>query len=157
MKKTIIIAITFLVLSACAQPDKSNSSSKENPTAYKTPIETVEYFMQLTNEKHDVKGAVALMADDIKFVGPAAKCNNKQEYEALLTQFLPFHKGWKKHQTFERGSEVCFIEDIYVLTPQGNTITLSLAEWLKVKDGKITEHKVFYDPGEFNKAFAEKK
>lgn len=129
------------------------STSNQKRMTDQSPIEIVERFMELTNDKQDIKAAVLLMADNIKFTGPAIQCQNKQEYEQLLNQFLPHHKGWKKHQVFEKGEEVCFIEDIYISTPQGNSITLSLAEWLKVKDGKITEHKVFYDPSEFNKAF----
>lgn len=126
---------------------------KEENTVMESPLTIVERFMELTNEKQDIKGALSLMAEDIKFIGPAIKCNNKQEYEALLNQFLSHHTGWKKHQVFERGNEVCFIEDIYISTPHGNEITLSLAEWLQVEDGKIVKHKVFYDPTEFNEAF----
>lgn len=119
----------------------------------KTALEIVTEFMHLTNDKNDIKGAVNLMADDINFIGPAARCKNKGEYESLLEQFLSAHSGWKHHQTFENGDEICFIEDIYVDTPNGNKITLELAEWFKVKNGKITQHKVFYDPSEFKKAF----
>lgn len=129
------------------------TTTKEKDMLVESPAAVVDRFMELTNEKGDIKGAVALMADDIKFIGPAVQCNNKQEYEALLNQFLSQHTGWKKHQMFENGNDVCVIEDIYISTPQGNEITLSLAEWLKVEDGKITEHKVFYDPTEFNTAF----
>lgn len=129
------------------------TTTKEKNKVMESPTLIVERFMELTNEKRDIKGAVSLMAEDIKFIGPVIRCNNKQEYENLLNQFLPHHKGWKKHQVFENGNEVCFIEDIFISTPQGNVIILSLAEWLKVEDGKITEHKVFYDPTEFNKAF----
>ena len=130
------------------------TTTNEKNIPAQSAIQVVERFMELTNEKRDIAGAVLLMADDIKFIGPAISCNNKQEYETLLNQFLSHHSGWKKHQVFEKENEVCFIEDIFITTPQGNTITLSLAEWLKVKDGKITHHKVFYDPSEFNQAFA---
>ncbi len=119
----------------------------------KTSLEIVEQFMQLTNEKHDIEGAVALMADDISFVGPAATCSNKQEYRELLKQFIPAHAGWKKHQAFEKGDEVVYIEDIYVNAPNGQRLTLELAEWFRVSNGKIQTHKVFYDPSEFKSAF----
>lgn len=117
------------------------------------PLEIVEKFLQLTNDDHDIEGAVGLMAEDIKFIGPAAQCNNKDEYRELLAQFIPVHIGWKKHQAFEKGDEVCFIEDIDVSTPQGKKITLELSEWFKISGGKIKEHKVFYDPTEFKSAF----
>ena len=119
----------------------------------KKPIEIVEEFIQLTNEDHDIEGAIELMAEDIKFVGPAIQCNNKEEYKAVLEQFIPTHSGWKKHQIFEKDNEVCFIEDIYLTTPQNKEITLELSEWFKVSNGRIIEHKVYYDPTEFNNAF----
>jgi hypothetical protein len=109
--------------------------------------------MRLTNEEHNIKGAVELMADDIKFIGPGMQCKNKMEYEELLNQFLSAHAGWKKHQSFEKGDEVCFIEDIYVNTPNGEQITLELAEWFKLSGGKIQRHRVFYDPTAFRSAF----
>lgn len=119
----------------------------------KSSIEIVEEFLQFTNEDHNIDGAVELMADDIKFMGPAATCNNKQEYKTLLEQFLPMHLGWKKHQSFEKDDEVCFIEDIYISTPEEKKITLELSEWFKISKGKIKEHKVYYDPTEFKNAF----
>jgi len=119
----------------------------------KKPLEIVEEFMRLTNEVHDIEGAVELMDEDIKFIGPAAQCNNKQEYRALLEQFIPMHTGWKKHQTFEKDDEVCFIEDIYISTPDQTKITLEISEWFKISKGKIQVHKVYYDPTEFMAAF----
>jgi len=119
----------------------------------KKPLEIVEKFMQLTNDDHDIEGAVELMAEDIKFIGPATQCNNRHEYRTLLEQFIPTHVGWKKHQVFEKGDEVCFIEDIYISTPQEKKITLELSEWFKVSQGKIIEQKVYYDPTEFKNAF----
>ncbi|MER3318042.1 MAG: nuclear transport factor 2 family protein [Allomuricauda sp.] len=118
-----------------------------------TALKTVKKFMRLTNEKGDIKSAVGLMADDIEFIGPAAKCKSKEEYAALLEQFLSAHNSWKLHQTFENGNEVCFINDIQVNTPNGGILTLELVEWFKVENGKIKRHKVFYDPTEFKKAF----
>jgi len=119
----------------------------------KKPLVIVEEFLHLTNEERDIEGAVNLMADDIKFVGPAVQCSNKHEYKALLEQFIPQHISWKKHQSFENGDEVCIIEDIVIATPQETQITLELSEWFKISNGKIKEHKVYYDPTEFKNAF----
>lgn len=116
-------------------------------------LEIVKKFMRLTNEKGDVNGAVNLMADDIEFIGPAAKCKNKEEYSALLEQFSSVHHSWQLHQIFENENEVCTINDIKVKTPSGNIIKLELAEWFKVEGGKIKMHKVFYDASEFKNAF----
>jgi len=115
--------------------------------------EIVREFIQFTNDHKNVAGAVSLMDENIKFVGPAMRCDNREEYETLLQNFLPRHTGWKHHQTLEQGSEICLIEDIYLKSPNGEEITLELAEWFKVENGKIVYHKVFYDPTEFLKTF----
>lgn len=120
----------------------------------KSAKEIVVEFLQYTNDHKDVAGAISLMDENIKFIGPAMKCTNRKEYEELLHNFLPRHTGWKHHQTLEQGNEICFIEDIYIKGPNGEDITLELAEWFKVENEKIVYHKVFYDPSEFKKAFS---
>jgi len=119
----------------------------------KKSLEIIEEFMRLTNDNHDIEGAMALMDENISFIGPAVKCSNRQEYGALLEQFLSAHTGWKKHQTFENGEDVCFITDIHLKTPNNQNITIELSEWFKLSNDKIIAHKVFYDPTEFNAAF----
>ena len=115
--------------------------------------DVVAEFIRYTNDHKDVAGAVSLMDENIKFIGPAMQCNNRAEYEELLNNFLHRHIGWKHHQTLEQGNEICLIEDIYLKGPKGEELTLELAEWFKVENGKIMYHKVFYDPIEFLKVF----
>lgn len=119
----------------------------------KSAKEIVTEFIQFTNDHKDVAGAVSLMSENIKFIGPAMQCNNRKEYETLLHNFLPRHTGWKHHQTLERGNEICLIEDIHLKGLNDENITLELAELFRVENGEIVYHKVFYDPTEFNKAF----
>ena len=126
---------------------------KEDPVITKTPLQIVNKFLELTNDKKDIAGAAQLMAEGITFVGPAAQTSGVKEYIALLEQVLPLHMGWKVFQRFENGDNVCVIEDIRIKTPADEIITLALAEWYKVSNGKITEHKVYYDPREFMTAF----
>ncbi len=117
------------------------------------PIEMVEKFMHLTNDQRDVEGAVGLMADNVKFDGPAAHCDNKQEYREMLSRFMPMHRGWKKRQVFENGSDVRFIDDISLEPPQGEMLTLEMSEWFTVTNGKIKAHRIFYDPAALKEAF----
>jgi ketosteroid isomerase-like protein len=118
-----------------------------------TPLEIVREFLLRTNDRGDISGAVELMAGDITFCGPVTHIDGREAYRALLEQFLGAHGGWKLHHAFENGDRVCVIDDIFVKTPSGETITLNLAELFHVRDGKIAEHQVFYDPHEFMKAF----
>ena len=119
----------------------------------KSAKEIITKFIELTNDHKDVDGAISLMDENIKFIGPAMQCNNREEYKDLLHNFLPRHIGWKHHSTLESGNEICFIEDISLKGLNDEEITLELAEWFRVENGKIVYHKVFYDPTEFNKAF----
>lgn len=118
-----------------------------------TPMSIVNEFLDLTNNKHDVAGAVELMASDIHFVGPVMELNGAQEYKRILERFLSVHVGWKKLAEFENRSDACVIAEIYIKTPAGSTITLKIAEWFIVRDGKISEHRIYYDPREFMTAF----
>ncbi len=38
-------------------------------------------------------------------------------------------------------------------TPSGTVITLQIADWIRVAEGKIVEQRIYYDPREFAKAF----
>lgn len=119
----------------------------------KSALEVVREFLRLTNDDGDIAGATQLLADNVRFSGPAITITGANEYAGLLQQFLSAHTSWVKYQEFQNGDDVCVIDDIQVKTPSGELITLSLAEWFKTANGKITEHKVFYDPREFVKAF----
>lgn len=119
----------------------------------KTPMNIVNEFLDLANNKRDIAGAVALMANDIHFIGPVMELKGTQEYKDILERFLSVHAGWKKLAEFENSGDVCVIDEIYIKTPVGSTITLKVAEWFIVRDGKIAEHTIYYDPREFVKAF----
>jgi limonene-1,2-epoxide hydrolase len=118
-----------------------------------TPLQTVEQFLEATNERRDIAAASSAMSDEIRFFGPARRCKGIHQYVELLETFLPLHVGWKIHATFENGNQVCVIEEIVVRDPRGENLTLELAEWFTVVDGKIVEHRVYYDPREFITAF----
>lgn len=145
---TIQKKITSLLICGAILISLASCDSKS-----KKALSVVRNFLHLTNEAKDIKGAVRLMADDIQFVGPATKISGSKEYAALLEKFLPMHIGWKMHKEFQNGDEICVIDDIFVRTPAQGKITLSLVEWFKVSEDKIVEHRVYYDPREFVKAF----
>jgi predicted SnoaL-like aldol condensation-catalyzing enzyme len=118
-----------------------------------SPLQIVEQFLHMTNDRKDIAGAAALMGEAIHFVGPAQQCEGRDAYVKLLEMFLPSHVSWRIHARFENTTDACVIGDIVVRDPRGAEITLELAEWYRVADGKIAEHRVFYDPREFMKAF----
>ena len=120
---------------------------------HKDPLSIVNAFLDLTNNKRDIAGALALMAGDVHFVGPAMETRGTAAYGQVLEKFLPVHTGWKKLAEFENGSEVCVIDEIYLAAPAGGTVTLKIAEWFTVRDARITRQVIYYDPREFLQAF----
>jgi ketosteroid isomerase-like protein len=119
-----------------------------------TALDTVNTFLKLTGaEIGDIAGASGLMTDDVQFIGPLMRVLGKKEYAALLGQFLPAHVATTVLQQFSQGDEVCSIDELVVRTPAGGTVTLTMAEWFRLRRGKIAEHRVFYDPREVATAF----
>jgi hypothetical protein len=102
----------------------------------------------------DLFGPIAeALTPDFKFTGPLMKTEGREQYVGLLCQFLPAHMGYQFHKQFENGNDVCSIYDMTVRPPAGGTLTVAMVDWLTVRDGKLCEQKLFYDPRGFAQAF----
>ena len=75
------------------------------------------------------------------------------EYIQLLVKFLQFHKKWQMLKQFENSNDVCSIYDLIMDKPAGGSLSVVIADWIRVVDGRIAEQKIYYDPREFVKAF----
>lgn len=115
-------------------------------------LETVNSFLQLTGAG-DAAGAARLLTEDVVFAGPLMTTVGSAQYAALLEKFLPAHVATRVRSQFVNDEEVCSINELDLRTPAGGTVTLAMAEWFRVRGGKISEHKVYYDPREFERAF----
>lgn len=117
-------------------------------------LDIVNLFLRTTNSANaDVDAATQLMTEDVQFIGPLMRTSGRGEYAALLRQFLPAHVDTRALRQFADGDEVCSIDQLAVRSPGGATITLELAEWFRLRDGRIAEHRIYYDPREFAAAF----
>lgn len=94
-----------------------------------------------------------LVDDNVVFVGPLQKASGKQELVSLNEQFLQLHKGTRLLKRFEAGSDVCSISEYVLNTPSGKPLTCTVAEWATVRDGRIANFRIYYDPREFAKSF----
>ena len=45
------------------------------------------------------------------------------------------------------------IYDLLIKSPSGKTVSITMADWIRVSNGKIAEQKLYYDPRDFMKAF----
>lgn len=121
-------------------------------------LETVNQFLELTSPKgrniQELLPKIAeLLESDFVFTGPLMTVEGREKYIALLSQFLTVHSGFRVLRQFEDGSDVCSINELTVTAPSGSKIKMEMAEWFKIRDGRIAQHTIFYDPREFSKAF----
>ena len=116
-------------------------------------LKTVNAFLDLTNNRKDLKAAVGLLTADMVFVGPLMRTSGISEYAALLEKFLPAHLETRILKQFEDGDDVCSVEDLVVRAPSGGTVTMAMVEWFRLRGGKIAEQRIYYDPREFARAF----
>ena len=116
-------------------------------------LEIVKKYYDATDNKKDAEAAGALMADDFTFVGPLMRVEGKTANIELLRKFLPMHVETRHHRQFADGDDVCSIYDLVVANPTGGTITMPMADRIRVKQGKLSEQTIYYDPREFAKAF----
>jgi ketosteroid isomerase-like protein len=54
---------------------------------------------------------------------------------------------------FENGDAVCSIYMLTMGTPAGDELTVTVADWMEVADGRIAAQRIYFDPREFAQAF----
>jgi ketosteroid isomerase-like protein len=94
-----------------------------------------------------------LVSDDVTFTGPVMTARGAQEYVAMNEQLLGFHTGTTMLRQLEDGDDVCSIYELGMRTPAGGALTLTIADWIRVEDGKIAAQRIYFDPRAFTQAF----
>lgn len=112
-------------------------------------IEVVTAFVKAK----DVSQAISYLAEDVRFDGPLISVRGKAEYRGLLEQFLSAHIETRILEQFAGVNSACSINELVVRAPSGESLTLAMAEWFKLREELIVEHRVFYDPRQFGRAF----
>jgi ketosteroid isomerase-like protein len=116
-------------------------------------LQLVNKYYEVTNERKDAEGIRPLVAADFTFVGPLVQTSGAEAYIALNKQFLSAHVETRMLQQFEAGDEVCSIYELDLRKPNGEIFTTKMADWLTIRDGRLAEQRIYYDPREFEKAF----
>ena len=106
--------------------------------------------LETTNRYYDVvrnKGAGLedVLADDVTFSGPLVQWTGKAEFLEGFKQMAAGMAGLRILKQFEAGNEVCSIFEMDLNTPKG-PITASMAEWVKVSNGRISAARLHFDP-----------
>lgn len=114
--------------------------------------DVVNHFYEVTNARRP-QDLPPLVSEDVTFVGPLMQAAGAGEYVAMNEQLLGFHAGTRMLHQFEDGDDVCSIYELDMKTPSGESITLMIADWIRVGGGKVASQRIYFDPREFAQAF----
>lgn len=89
-----------------------------------------------------------LLADDVRFVGPAASHDTREGVCAALKRVSSIHVKSEIKRVFADGSDVCVIYD-FVTDAIG---VLETIEWLTIENGRIQSIHLYYDQLPWQKA-----
>jgi ketosteroid isomerase-like protein/uncharacterized protein YndB with AHSA1/START domain len=117
------------------------------------PLEVVNRLYEATSNRR-IDELAGLISDDVTFEGPVMQARGAREYLAMNEQLLGFHRGTTMLRQFENGDAVCSIYELAMGTPAGAELTLTLADWIDVADGRVAAQRIFFDPREFAQAFS---
>ena len=99
-----------------------------------------------TWQNKDGEGLADLLSDDFSFIGPIDRLDKAGMLAAVPMMGKAIEKFHVQHQ-FEDGDNVCCIYDLDMATPAGK-MTIPMAEWLQVSNGRISRIKLFFDARE---------
>jgi len=115
-------------------------------------LEVVNQYYDLLNNKN-FSGLKDLLSENMSFTGPVVQRSGANGYIDALKRLFKFHKKSQVLQQFENGNDVCSIYGLIMDKPAGGSLSVVIADWIRVVDGRIAEQKIYYDPREFVKAF----
>ena len=104
-------------------------------------LDTVNKFMQSQD--------TALLTSEFRFIGPGDQTHGVEAFMRLNQSFFPMVTGMRMLQQFENGNNVCSIYEVDLTPPSGNSLTLKVADWVMVMEGKMAEERLFYDAREY--------
>jgi ketosteroid isomerase-like protein len=92
----------------------------------------------------DFETGRTLLHDDLSFRGPIDTFDNADDYLAALQRLAAMVKSIDLQRTVAEGDEVVLMLELD--TPMGRS---PVAEWYRVRDGKIAEVQVYFDARPF--------
>ncbi len=107
-----------------------------------TVREVVDRYFAAQKEK-DFATMRTLIHDDVVFRGPLGATNTAEEYISGLQRMTATMTGMERTVVFAEGEDVCQIYDLVLAEPP---VSLPVAQWIKVRDGRIAQLFVYFDP-----------
>ena len=116
-----------------------------------SPAETVErYFDAWTSNDFDT--ARSLLEDDLEFRGPIDTFDNADALIESIKGLSQILTGAHRRGVVADGDQVCVIYDLET-APVG---TAPVAEWYRVREGKIASLQAFFDARPFAPLFEQR-
>jgi ketosteroid isomerase-like protein len=97
-------------------------------------------------KRHDFEAARAELHDDLSFQGPFDTFERADDYINAVRGLAAIVTDVILRKTFVDGDDVCLLYDMVTNTPAG---TQPIAEWYRVRDGKIGAIQVYFDSRPF--------
>jgi limonene-1,2-epoxide hydrolase len=104
--------------------------------------EVVDRYFTALKQK-DFAAMRPLLHDDVSFRGALGTTEGVEDYISGLQGMMATMTGMERRVIFAEGEDVCQVYDLILAAP---AVTLPIAQWLKVRDGRIARLQVFFDP-----------
>lgn len=95
----------------------------------------------------------SLLAEDFRFLGPVDQTTGVEAFMQLNAGFFPLMTEMSMLKQFEQGNDVCSIYEIDLKALSGTSLTLHIADWVMVNEGKLVEERIYYDAREYARVF----
>jgi ketosteroid isomerase-like protein len=92
--------------------------------------------------RKDLDAVAALLAPELRFVGPGNAVTGAAPYLAVLRRLGAVWVRSDVKKVFADGDDVCVIYDFVTDTPAG---AVPIVEWLRIEDGRILSVTLFFD------------
>ena len=110
--------------------------------ATRTQSEIVNRYFNAQARK-DFDTIRTLVHDDVKFFGVLGTTDGVDDYIEGLEQTTAEMTKLERQVICVDGDEVCQVYEMTLAKPK---VTLTVAQWLTVRDGKIATARVYFDP-----------
>jgi ketosteroid isomerase-like protein len=91
----------------------------------------------------DLDTTRALLDDHVTFTGPLGTTAGADAYVEGIQGMVRIVERAEQREAFGDGEDVCIIYDLVTHTPAARIPT---AGWYRVRDGKVTSVRAFFDP-----------
>lgn len=84
-----------------------------------------------------------LVHDNVLFTGALGTTDNAEDYIKGIEQVTAQTTALERRVVFAEGENVCQVYDMILATP---AVTVPIAQWFTVREGRIAALQVFFDP-----------